>query len=196
LIVGYTLIMSILSEIPLGELELIIEENPKLRGIMQGYIAEYKLIDRLRNIFGVTEVSKIPDRHRVKRDLQIKYLGTDITIECKSIISSTVKWDTIRGTWQGTVQCKNSDAVYSKDYLDTPKRTNLTRGGFDIMSISTYAIDGLWDAVYIENRYMPQSTYDRFDIMKTSFVVNPLTTPCIEMDLEKILKSTRDYKLK
>lgn len=188
--------MSILSEIPLEELESIIEENPKLRGVIQGYIAEYKLIDKLRSTPGVTDVSKIPDRHGVKKDIQIKYLDTDITIECKSILSATVKTDTIHGTWQGTVQCKNSDSIHAIVNGEATKHTNLTRGGFDIMSISTYAVDGLWNAVYIENRYMPQATPDRFDLMKTSFIVNPLTTPCVETNLEKILKSTLDYKLK
>lgn len=189
--------MSILSEFTFGEVERLLEDNPSLRGFVQGYLAEIALMKRLKLIADVKDVSKIPDKDKRKGDIVFTYKGTELTVEVKSVKTGSTREDVLHDTWEAVVSCKNSD----KREIELPDGTNLStgsilRGTFDILAISTYSVKGTWEYLYMENKYLPSKTQDDPLLIKTSFKVSPSTTPLVESNLIKVLDSARDDKLK
>ncbi len=91
------------------ELTTAIDENPSLRGILLGYLAEYKL----RSMWfmhkpGVTLHVKHDDHDRKKKgDLVVTYKGRAFTIESKSLQTHSVRKE--GDVWLGKAQCDASD---------------------------------------------------------------------------------------
>ena len=88
--------MSILTEwdITPEQLTSLLEENPSLRGMLHGYVAELKLKELVTSIPGISYTEKFDDHDRKKKgDLYIIYQGMAFDLESKSLQSSTVKWD-------------------------------------------------------------------------------------------------------
>ena len=181
--------MSILASFSKEEIEEMIVENPSLRGYVQGYLAEVALKKQLQALEHVTEVTKIADKSPEKGDLKVTYKGVQLTIEVKSLLTRSIKADTMHDTWEGTVGIKNSDKrEIIVEGMGTIQATNLVRGEFDILAISCYAVSGKWDCVFMENEYIPPKNYSTPSLLKVSFTVNPETTPCLELDLATILE--------
>lgn len=187
--------MSILSSFSKEEIDDVISENPNLRGYIQGYLAEVALKKYLMTLPHVTEVTKIPDSSLQKGDLKVTYKNVIITIEVKSLLTKSIKSDVMHDTWQGVVGIKNSDKreIEIKG-LGTIQTTSLVRGEFDILAISCYAVSGKWDCVFMENEYLPPKDYANPELLKVSFVVNPETTPCLDLDLKVILEKVYNKK--
>ena len=181
-------------------IEILIEimnENPSLRGMIQGYISEWKLRHQLLNVEGVTSVTKIQDQDPEKGDFKVIYLGETITIEAKSVSTDSTKWDTLNDTWEGTVSLKSTDTREITINNKGIRCTHLERGQFDILAISCFAVWNEWDFKFMENEYLPSSHFsDRY--LKTSFKVNPDTTPCLVPNPKEILHSVylKKQKLK
>ena len=189
--------MSILSEFTVEQLETAVETNPYLRGYLQGYLAEIKLMEKISAIPGITNVSKIPDHDRRKGDVVLTYRGEEITIEAKSIRTGSVREDILNNSWSGTVGVKSTDSrvVFSPDSTEPVRTTCLDKGGFDILAISCYAVEGNWDFVFIENRFLPEADPEFPGLIKTSFVINPDTTPCLSKTLIPVLDDVVEARL-
>lgn len=188
--------MSILSAFSKEEIEQVINDNPSLRGFLQGYLAEVALKKLILEIPGVTSVTKIPDQADQKGDFMVKYHGVDISIESKSIGTNSVKEDVLNDTWQGTVHIKNTDKRDVEiEGVGVIRTSSLCKGQFDILAVSCYAVSGTWDFVYMENEYLPAKSPDMPKLLKTSFVVNPETTPLLTDSLVKVLDSVLEKKL-
>lgn len=182
--------MSILKDFTQEELEEVITENSSLRGYLQGYLAEVSLKKQLLQIPGVTSVIKIPDQGKEKGDFKVVYKNKQITIEVKSIATNSVRDDVLNDTWQGKVQVKATDKwTIEVDGIGTITGTSLVKGKFDILAISCYAVSGKWDFVFIENEYLPEKTSQIPGLIKTSFTINPATTPCLIEDIVDALDS-------
>jgi hypothetical protein len=181
--------MSILSEFTPEEIESVIEENPFLRGYIQGYLAEVSLRKQLLLIPGITEVTKIPDSSSEKGDLKVIYKNQVVTIEVKSICTKSVRQDVLNDTWQGTVSVKASDKkeifLEGVGMIDT---ISLVKGTFDILAISCYAVSNTWDFMYITNEYLPEKSFKLPGLIKSSFVINPSTTPCVTSNIVSLLE--------
>jgi hypothetical protein len=187
--------MSILSEFTNDELEEVISSNPNLRGYLQGYLAEVALKKQLLEIEGVSEVIKIPDHDEERGDLRVTYKGLPLTIEVKSIKTDSVRKDVLHDTWQGTVTIKSSDKrEVEVEGLGLINSSHLIRGQFDILAISCYAVSGQWEFVFMDNDHLPPKSYKTPELIKTSFVVNPQTTPCLITDMQSILEGTYEKK--
>ncbi len=187
--------MSILSDFTQDELNEVIEENSSLRGYLQGYLAEVALKKQLLLLDDVSSVTKIPDQSLERGDLKVVYRGMSLTIEVKSIKTDSVRQDIMHDTWQGTVAVKSSDKrEIEVEGLGIVRTSNLVRGGFDILAISCYAVSGNWDFVYMDNEYLPSKNSSNPDLIKTSFVINPETTPCLDMGIESILNYVYEKK--
>lgn len=71
----------------------VVNENPSLRGMLVGYIAERKLWDVLKSDQRVTELRKDDDHDRTKKgDLVVTYRGFDFKFEVKSLQTNSVKF--------------------------------------------------------------------------------------------------------
>jgi len=185
---------SILSGFSMEDIQEMIDENSSLRGFLQGYLAERALKKQILEIPGVSSVTKIPDRDAEKGDFKVVFRGVPITIECKSVMTSTVKEDVLTQTWQGSVLVKNTDKrEVTVDGIGTFQTTKLTRGQFDILAICCFAVSGEWDFLFIENRFIPAAD-ESYDLLKTRFTVNPSTTPGVTNSLEKLLEKTLEIK--
>lgn len=182
--------MSILSQFSQEELEEVIQENSSLRGYLQGYLAEVALKKQLLLIPGITSVVKIPDQGKEKGDFKVIYKDKPLTIEVKSIATSSVKEDVLNDTWQGKVQVKATDKrTIEVDGIGTVTSTSLVKGEFDILAISCYAVSGKWEFLFIENEYLPEQSSSLPGLIKTSFTINPATTPCLTESIVNILDS-------
>lgn len=180
--------MSIIDQFSREDIEALIEENSYLRGYLQGYLAEKKLKDLLLQVSGVTEVHKIPDSKKGKADFKVVYQGVEVLIESKSLQTGSIKDDILNDTWRGTVSIKNTDKRELKiEGEQSIVSTHAIRGQYDILAISTYAVYGDWEFVYIENEYIPPRSMKTPGLLKTAFVVNPETTPCVTPDIVAIL---------
>jgi hypothetical protein len=143
---------------------------------------------------GVTSVTKIPDRDAEKGDFKVVYKGVPMTIECKSVTTSSVREDVLTQNWQGSVLVKNTDKrEVTVEGIGTFQTTKLTRGQFDILAVCCFAVSGEWDFVFLENRFIP-SADESYDLLKTQFTINPSTTPGLTHNLTKLLEKTLEIK--
>ena len=77
----------------LDDLQELDDENPSLRGYLQGYLAERRLTHDLLCLPDVSRVTKIPDSDRRRGDLLVEYRGQEISIESKSLSSGLLRED-------------------------------------------------------------------------------------------------------
>jgi len=85
--------LSILQRWGISEAELteLVDQNPSLRGIMLGYVAEKKFHDTFLKHPEITEKRKDDDHDRKKKgDRRIIYKGKTLTIEVKSLQTAMV----------------------------------------------------------------------------------------------------------
>lgn len=78
----------------------VVRENPSLRGMILGYVAEKKLKDFFVTC-GVTEDHRKDDDHdrEKKGDLTLKYKGEEIIIEVKSLQTNSIKVKSEEDAW-------------------------------------------------------------------------------------------------
>lgn len=186
--------ISILDGFTFDDIEYLVDNNPYLRGYLHGYLAELVLLRTLENTPGVDSVSKIPDKDDRKGDLEVVYKGALITIECKSVGSSTVKDDHQHDSWTGSVVVKNSDRRTIVVDDESFSLTNLRKGTFDILGVNCFAVNNQWNFLFIENKYLPEHD-DIPGLITTKFTINPRFTPCITDDLEGILEKVYLQKI-
>jgi len=151
------------------ELTLAIDENPNLRGMLLGYVAEYKL----RNLWflnkpGITHSIKYDDHNRKKKgDLVVTYKGRAFTIESKSLQTHSIRRE--GDSWFGRAQCDASDrrTVIFADgsALET---TCLLAGEFDILAVNLFAFENQWRFVFAKNSDLPRSTYKKYSLQQQS----------------------------
>jgi len=81
-------------EVTANELTILLAENPSLRGMLLGYVAELKLRKIIANFPGVKYMKKFDDHDRKKKgDLHIIYHHRAFSIESKSLQKTQSKWD-------------------------------------------------------------------------------------------------------
>lgn len=78
----------------------VVRDNPSLRGMILGYVAERKLKDLFLSS-GKTENHKKDDDHdrSKKGDLTLDYKGEEIVIEVKSLQTNSIKIQNENGDW-------------------------------------------------------------------------------------------------
>lgn len=187
--------MNILSEFTPEELDEVISGNPSLRGFLQGYLAEVALKKQLLQLPEVHSVEKIPDQSAEKGDLRVRFKDMLLTIEVKSIGTNTVKQDVLYDSWQGTVAVRSSDKKELEvDGIGRIRTSSIPRGGFDILAISCYAVSSTWEFLFMDNDNIPYRDLKTPNLLKSSFTVNPETTPYLHSDLLKILQIVYEKK--
>jgi len=180
---------SILKRWGLTELELteIIEENPSMRGLMLGYIAQYKL--RKMHFFAPVfeNVHKADEHDRSKKgDLTVTYKGREFKIECKSLQTNSIR-KTVEG-YEGKYQCDASDRRTVK--LRGGKKietTCLVVGQFDIIGVNLFSFEEKWRFAFALNEDLPRSNFQKYppsirhQLLATLMPISlPLKPPYIE----------------
>ena len=91
------------------ELTELVDQNPSLRGILLGYVAEKKFHDAFLHAPHVTEASKDDDHDRKRKgDRRIVYKDRSFLIEVKSLQSNSVEY-LGAGQWCGKAQVDARD---------------------------------------------------------------------------------------
>lgn len=146
-------------KISIDDLTALVTENPSLRGIMLGYVAEHKLKEFFQNHAHISTSIKHDDHDRShKSDRVILYQGREFTVEVKSLQTRHVKKDGHK--WVGKAQVDGSDRrtirLPNGSKLNT---TLLLRGDFDLLAVNCFAFEQKWCFAFALNSELPCSTF-------------------------------------
>jgi len=172
-------------ELSAAELTKVVRENPSLRGMIVGYVAEFQV----RKVFDgderITNLTKDDDHDRkAKGDLRFDYKGHTFRLESKSLQTNLTK-RMPDGTLDCTFQCDASDArtVRFSDRSEVVT-TSLLVGEFDLLAVCMFAAAGHWTFAFTKNRELPRSTkasyteLQRSELLSTNMKIKwPLQLP-------------------
>jgi len=174
-------------EITAEALTKAIDDNPSLKGMLFGYIAETKLVERLRRNPAVTSLVKDDDHDRRKKgDHRLTYREQEFVVETKSLQTNSIK-ERPDGTKVGAAQCDASDrrdVVFADGTKLTT--TNLLVGEFDILAINIFGFTGTWKFVFARNDKLPRSTYRKYTEQQRSQLLATLIPVTWPLDPEDI----------
>lgn len=142
------------------ELTKLVDENPSLRGILLGYVAEHHLTNLLAKCADVTESMKYDDHDRTKKgDRVVIYKGRRLLIESKSLQTNSVR-QMGADSWTGKAQVDGSDrrTVTFPDG-STLETTLLLPGEFDMLAVNCFAFGNTWRWSFCRNCDLPRSSY-------------------------------------
>lgn len=170
--------------ITIDELNAVLSERPSVRGILVGFLSEYRL---QRTVFSDARIHRLRryDDHDRSRpaDFSFTYQGIDITVEVKSLQSRSVR--NLNGGFTGRCQVDASDRrpVTFPDGSELAT-TCLLAGKFDILAINLFEFRQQWEFAFIRNADLPRSRhraytpYQREHLLATSVPVAwPLEPP-------------------
>ena len=149
-------------KLPPEALTNIVNENPSLRGMLLGYVAEYKLQEMLLALEEVKYIGKPDDHDRTsKGDHIIEYESKRFAIESKSLQSRMVERD--GDIWRGKAQVDASDRrpVVLSDGTQI-ETTLMLVGEFDVLAVNCFAFEQEWNFVFAKNSDLPRSSYRRY----------------------------------
>jgi hypothetical protein len=158
-----------------------------MRGLMMGYVAEYKLRRMYFEDERITALIKDDDHDRKsKSDIRINYRGASFRIECKSLQTNlSKKHDT---GFAATYQCDASDSriVRFSDGSEV-KTTCLLTGEFDVVAVNLFALEEEWRFAFALNRDLPRSRYRKYSelqqrelIASSIKIAYPLERPYVD----------------
>ena len=158
-------IPSILRQWEISEQDLteIVAQNPSLRGILLGYVAERKFHEAFLNHPAIPEKGRDDDHDRARKDdRRIVYKGKSIIIEVKSLQTNLVKsLGDDRWTGKSQVDASDSREVTFPDG-STLKTTCLLRGEFDLLAVNCFAFGNKWRFAFALNSELPKNTYKKY----------------------------------
>lgn len=175
------------------ELSTIVNDNPSMRGLMFGYVAEYKLKTLWLSRPEIQGLAR-PRAHdrKQKCDFRFSYQGVDVRLEVKSLDTAKVRFDGMKYT--GTFQCNASDTtdVHLPDG-NTVSTNCLLVGGFDVLAVCLFAFGGSWRFAFALNEDLPRTTWRGYTpdqqkyLLKSTIKISwPLEFP-FEPDLFSVL---------
>jgi len=150
-----------------SELSKIVEHNPSLRGMLFGYVSEFKVRKLWFEGAKFSEIKKYDDHDRSKKgDLSFIYKGVEIRVEVKGLQTKTVK-KTGDDEWEGTFQCDASD----RRKVTLPNGVSLATtclqvGEFDLLAVSLFQFGDQWRFAFAKNSALPRSQYRSYDPVK------------------------------
>jgi hypothetical protein len=156
------------------ELTHLVNENPSLRGMLLGYVAELKLRQFLEAIPEISDSMKHDDHDRKRKsDRIVIYKGEEFSLESKSLQTNLVKKD--GDIWRGRAQVDGSD----RRIITFPDGTSLNttlllRGQFDILAVNCFAFEQKWCFAYALNRDLPTSNYKKYTELQRNQLIASL----------------------
>ncbi len=145
-----------------AELSEIVAENPSMRGLMFGFVAEYKLRKEWLQGAGIADFVR-PSSHdrKQKFDFGFTYKGEKVRVEVKCLDTPKVRY--ADGTYTGTFQCNASD---SRE-IELPNRERVTTnclavGGFDVLAVALFAFRKKWEFAFALNDELPRTSWKKY----------------------------------
>ena len=162
--------------ITVEELTQVVDQNPSLRGMILGYLAELKLEKIWLRREGISKITKYDDHDRRKKgDRVVIYRGKEFIFESKSLQTNTIR-KTNEG-WVGKAQVDASDRreVVLADGTKV-STTCLLRNEFHILAVNVFSFEGKWRFVFAKNSDLPSSKYGRYTEYQKSQLLATLVT--------------------
>ncbi|NOH01487.1 MAG: restriction endonuclease [Chloroflexi bacterium] len=174
------------------ELTELVDQNPSLRGILLGYVAEKKFQDNYLSHPGITSVQKDDDHVRsMKGDRRIVYKGQTFLIEVKSLQTNMVR-NLGNDRWQGKAQVDASDSrTITLPDGTTMKTTCLLRGEFDILAVNCFAFGEKWRFAFALNADLPPNTFKKYTEYQRRYLLPsliPIEWPLNPPFTDKLIK--------
>lgn len=163
-------------DVTVEELTQVVDQNPSLRGMILGYLAELKLEKLWLRHEDIADVSKHDDHDRKKKgDRVVLYKGKEFIFESKSLQTNSIR-KTERG-WVGRAQVDASDRrlVTLPDGTEV-NTTCLLRDEFDVLAVNVFAFDEKWRFVFAKNSDLPFSEYKGYTEYRRRHLLATLVT--------------------
>lgn len=167
-------------QVNFDELDEVATDNPSLRGMMFGYVAEVKCREIWFSGPKFSNVVKHTDHNRqAKGDLGVTYRGEVLSIEVKSLQTKTVKH--IDDAYRASFQCDASDRrTITFKNGESIETTCLLVGEFDLLAVNLFAFTKEWRFAFARNKDLPRSTYRNYSPIvrkKLLATLMPITWP-------------------
>lgn len=162
------------------ELAEIVTENPSMRGLMFGFVAEYKLKKEWLLKSGITNIVR-PRSHdrKQKCDFTFDYRGINVRLEVKSLDTPKVKLRD--GIYTGTFQCNASDTTRVTLPNGRKVTTNcLVVDGFDVLAVCLFAFGKTWRFGFARNKDLPRTTWHGYTASQQKYLLKsamPISWP-------------------
>lgn len=169
------------------ELNFVLSERPSVRGILIGFVAEYRLQQGIFSDARIHRLRRYDDHDRSRpADFSFDYQGETITVEVKSLQTASVRRTNGGYVGRCTVDASDRRRVTLPDgsSLET---TCILAGQFDLLAINLFEFGQQWRFGFVRNddlprsRYRKYSEYQRQHLLATSLPVTwPLEPPIVE----------------
>jgi hypothetical protein len=175
------------------ELAEIIAENPSMRGLMFGFVAEYKLKKICLSREGICGLVRPRSHDRTQKgDFRFDYKGVDVRVEVKCLDTPKVRYS--EGVYTGTFQCNASDTTEVTLPNGRKVTTNcLVVGGFDVLAVCLFAFGNVWRFAFALNSELPRTTWRGYTAVQQKYLLKsamqislPLEPPYVD-DLFTVL---------
>lgn len=174
----------LLSGFSLADIQYLADNNPSLRGYLQGYLAELKLKSLLESFPGVGSIEKIPDCSSDKGDFRVGYKGSTIVVESKSFRSYSRRTNTLTESWEASVDCKNPGSrVLEVEGRGQVRSSCIEERRFDVLAVCTWPVTGTWTFLFAPEAFLPRAL-DMPGFLQSRLRVDPVTTPGFFWDPE------------
>lgn len=171
----------------------LLAQNPSLRGMLFGYVAEFKLEQLWLQLPKITACFKTDDHDRKKKgDRVIVYRDEQFIIEAKSLQTNTSDYKD--GQWAAKSQVDASD----RRQITLPDGTTLSTtclvvGEFDVLAVNIFPFEQKWRFVFAKNKDLPRTSWKGYTpeqrqyLLATTVKVTWPPTPPFHDDLFQVL---------
>jgi transcriptional regulator with XRE-family HTH domain len=171
----------------------LLTQNPSLRGMLFGYIAEFKLEELWLQAPKITACFKTDDHDRKKKgDRVIVYRDEQFVVEAKSLQTNTIAYKDRR--WIAKSQVDASD----RRQVTLPNGTTLFTTclvveEFDVLAVNTCPFEKEWRFVFAKNKSLPRTSWRGYTpeqhqyLLATTVEVTWPPEPPFHDDLFKVL---------
>jgi hypothetical protein len=148
--------------VTLSELNRILVSRPSLRGILVGFIAEYKLSEMWFTDPRIDKLVRYENHDRTRYgDFGFLYKGLPISVQVKSLQTNSVR-KTETG-YTGTFQCDASDRravrLPNGQVVET---TCLVVGGFHLLAVNLFEFGQEWRFAFAKNSDLPRTRSSKY----------------------------------
>ncbi len=139
----------------------VMTNNPSLRGMTYGYVAEHEFslyLDKL----GIRDHFKEDDHKKTKSDRTFAHRGRRFTIQLKSLQTNTIQET---GPCQFKAKVQNDASDRRKIKLPNGKTVETTCyqvGEYDILGVSLQPFTGDWEFAFKKNKDLKGSTSGKY----------------------------------
>jgi hypothetical protein len=151
----------------------LLKENPSLRGMTYGYVAEAAFVKFLERL-GIKEHFKPDDHKKTKSDRTFNMRGKQYTIQLKSLQTNSIR-EVEPGRFTAKVQNDASDARRIK--LPNGKKIVTTCylvGEYDVLGVSLQPFAGEWRFAFKKNKDLRRTTSNKYTPYAQKFLLATL----------------------